>query len=106
MTVEGGVKKWPMDMVMQLLRTYGPGIGRLAKQGDLLSRKLMAVYRYCYDHPNDLTANKELRDRLHDYMQREMMQSWRTEAAEKYGHLVDEKPIAMKIYVPDNVVKH
>jgi len=86
-----GVQNWPWAQVQELLRLYGPDIGRLAKQGDALARNVRQRYQYAHDHPNDLAANRALRAALNDYMQRDLRESEQRELTSRFGHRIDDR---------------
>lgn len=101
--VKGHIRDWPWHLVQELLRVYGPGISKLAQRGDLVSKKIIAVYKHCHRNPHDVQANRDLRDQLNDYMQRELNESARYELGSKYGHLVEEEDkydSPSRIFVP------
>lgn len=86
---DGGVINWPWEHVLEVLRIYGPDIGALAKKGDRLAVKVMQRYQYAYAHPNDIAANRSLRDALNEYLQRDLRDDTRYELAGKYDHRID-----------------
>lgn len=87
--MSGGVLAWPWEHVLEVLRVYGPDIGALATKGDALARRVRERYQYAYDHPNDLAANRSLREALNEYLQRDLTDHTRYELAGKYDHRID-----------------
>lgn len=84
-----GVRDWPWEHVREVLRVYGPDIGRLALNGDRLAIRVRARYQYAHDHPKDVQANLSLRDALNEYLQRELLNSERRDLAGKFGHRLE-----------------
>ncbi|HSV90877.1 MAG TPA: hypothetical protein VLH80_07240 [Nitrospiraceae bacterium] len=88
---------------MQLLRTLGPEIGKLMKNGDQLATTVMAYYRYAHDHPRDQKANLNLRTAVEDYINRDLRDAERLELGGKFGHRLPEpeKESGPRIFVPN-----
>lgn len=103
---DAGVLTWPWANVLHVLRLYGPDIGKLAQRGDKLAAKLMATYRYAYDHPSDANANRSLRACLNDYLQRDLMDRERAALGAQFGHQLDEPESGPRIVVPSHVRVH
>lgn len=94
------VRDWPWAHVQEILRKYGQEIGRLARRGDPLAKKVVQRYQYAYDHPNDVDANRSLRDALDDYLQRDLRTAERADLGSRFGHLLEERERGPMIVVP------
>lgn len=95
-----GVLTWPWANVLHVLRLYGPDIGKLAVRGDKLAAKLVSIYRYAYDHPNDANANRSLRACLNEYLQRDLVDRERAALGAQFGHQLGEEDSGPRIVVP------
>lgn len=99
------IRDMPWDELIKLLRTIGPEVGRLMKNGDQTAKTLMAYYVYAYSHPRDVEANKNVRAALEDYINRDLRVAERIDLGGKYGHRLPEpeKDTGPRIFVPDTV---
>lgn len=95
--------------MVDVLRTIGPEINRLAKLGDRFAIKVMAKYQYAFEHPTEGVANFELRVAVEDYVSRDLRPGERFDLAVKYGHRLPEghedKIHGPRIIVPAEVGK-
>lgn len=82
----GGVRDWPWEHVLEVLRAYGSDIGQLAQRGDALAKRVRARYQYAYDHPSDIEANLALRDALNEYLQRDLLTTEQRDLGSRFGH--------------------
>lgn len=77
------------ETIRRMVRAYGIKIGLLAKRGDLLSKKMVAVWTYLHDHPTDTRADLEMRAVFSDWMKQHLEDTSRKELGRKYGYLVE-----------------
>lgn len=77
------------ETIRKMVRAYGPKIGLLAKRGDLLSKKMVAVWSYLHDHPTDSRADLEMRAVFSDWMKQHLEVTARKELGRKHGYLVE-----------------
>lgn len=77
------------ETIRRMVRAYAPKIGLLAKRGDLLSKKMVAVWTYLHDHPTDARADLEMRAVFSDWMKQHLEETSRKELGRKHGYLVE-----------------
>lgn len=100
------IRDLPWDELRKLLRKEGPNIKILADRGDKFAQRVYRVYCEACVLPIDHPKNKELREAIDDYMNRDLRQHERTELEGKYGHRVDPGTDKARIFVPGEPVKH
>jgi hypothetical protein len=79
---------------------YGKDIGLLASRGDALAKKVMERYQYLHDHNTDNDARISFCDAFDEYLQRDLRPSERLWLAAQFGHMLDEEPIGVRVFVP------
>lgn len=96
----------PPEAFGALLRSIGPEVGRLAKLGDKLARKVMAKFQYAHDHPNDKAAVLEVRTAVEDYVNRDLRLGELYDLGSRFGHRVngEAKKGKVSIVVPGSKV--
>jgi hypothetical protein len=103
------VRDMPWEDMMDVLRTIGPEVMRLAKRGDRFAMRVLERYQFGFEHPTDSQANFELRTAVEDYVSRDLRPGERFDLASKYGHRLPEghedKTHGPRIVVPATVAK-
>ncbi len=92
------------DELRNWIRLWGPEIRQLAERGDKTSQRIHNIICEMYHKqpPLDHPLHAELRQRLTDYLHRDLTASDRVELGGKFGHLVPEEqgPAPTRIFVP------
>lgn len=91
------------------IRMWAPEIRQLAERGDMISQRIYHILCELYDKqpPLEHPLHSELRQRLTEYMHRDLTLSDRVELGGKFGHLIEEEkgPRPISIVVPGAPLK-